>query len=169
LTPAAFNLPPWHVVLIHDTREAFWSVVEAGFRDRLERDRLARYLDRLEGFRPGVAIALIYEDRAVHPQLRDAWQITDEQATAFVQQGLGMLQLSIWLSLAAEGLATSLQHWDWLLQDRLAAFVGLPTDRFHLAAALPIGYPDEPPREVERTSLDRVVSLERVAVDVTGH
>lgn len=168
LTPAAFNLPPWHVVLISDTREAFWDVVEEGFRSNLEGDRLQRYLDRLEGFRPGVAIALIYEDRSVHPALRDAWQISDEQATSFVQQGLGMLQLSIWLSLTAEGLVTSLQHWDWLLEDRIATFAGLSTQRYRLAAAMPIGYADEPPRTVERTSLDRMVSLERVTLDLPG-
>src|SRR5262245_18377885 len=80
LTPAAFNLPPWRVVLIHEQREAFWEVVEAGFRDALEGERLRRYLDRVDGFRAGVAVALIYEDRAVHVQLRDAWQISDEQA-----------------------------------------------------------------------------------------
>jgi predicted oxidoreductase (fatty acid repression mutant protein) len=76
-----------------------------------------------------------------------------------------MLQLSIWLSLTAEGLATSLQHWDWLLEERIAAFTGLSTERFRLAAAMPIGYPDEPPRVIERTPLDRVVSLERATFD----
>jgi predicted oxidoreductase (fatty acid repression mutant protein) len=168
LTPAAFNLPPWHVVLISETRMAFWDVVEEGFRANLEGDRLQRYLDRLEGFRPGVAIALIYEDLAVRPALRDAWQVGDEQATSFVQQGLGMLQLSIWLALTAEGLVTSLQHWDWLLEDRIADFVGFPIERYRLTAAMPIGYADEPPRTVERTPLERVVSLERITLDLPG-
>src|SRR3954465_2092156 len=62
LTPAAFNLPPWHVVLVHESPYQFWQKVEAGFRERLDGERLARYLDRLAGFRPAVAIALIFED-----------------------------------------------------------------------------------------------------------
>jgi predicted oxidoreductase (fatty acid repression mutant protein) len=165
LTPAAFNQPPWHVVLIHELREAFWAVVERGFRDNLEGDRLKRYLDRLDGFRPGVAIALVFEDRSVRPLLRDGWQISDEQAGSFVQQGLGMLQLSIWLGLTADGLVTSLQHWDWLLEEQIARFVGLSRERYRLAAALPIGYPDEPPRELDRITVERVVSLERVTPD----
>src|SRR3954452_21321731 len=57
LTPSAFNLPSWHCVLIHAQRAAFWQTVEHGFRTRLEGDRLRRYLDRLEGFRNGVAVA----------------------------------------------------------------------------------------------------------------
>jgi predicted oxidoreductase (fatty acid repression mutant protein) len=168
LTPAAFNLPPWHVVLISETRAAFWEVVEEGFRANLEGDRLQRYLERLAGFRPGVAVALIFEDRAVHPDLRDAWRISDEQATAYVQQSLGMVQLTIWLSLTAEGLATSLQHWDWLLEDRIADFVGLSTERYRLAAAMPIGYADEPPRDIDRIPLDRIVSLERATVELAS-
>jgi predicted oxidoreductase (fatty acid repression mutant protein) len=167
LTPAAFNLPPWRVVLIHEEREAFWEVIEGGFRAALEGDRLQRYLDRLDGFRPGVAVALIYEDLAVQSQLRDAWQISDAQASSFVQQSLGMLQLSIWLSLTADGLVTSLQHWDWLLERQIAEFVGLPRERFRLSAALPIGYPDEPPRTVERVTVEQVVSWERVELDLS--
>jgi predicted oxidoreductase (fatty acid repression mutant protein) len=167
LTPAAFNLPPWRVVLIHEERDAFWTVIEEGFRAALEGDRLQRYLERLEGFRPGVAIALIYEDLAVQSHLRDAWQISDAQASSFVQQSLGMLQLSIWLSLTADGLVTSLQHWDWLLERQIAEFVGLPRERFRLSAALPIGYPDEPPRPVERVTVEQVVSWERVELGLS--
>lgn len=168
LTPAAFNLPPWHVVLVEQTLDAFWALVERGFREQLTDERLARYLDRLEGFRPAVAVALVYEDTAIAPRLRDAWQISPTQADAFVQQGLGMLQLALWLALTADGLVTSLQHWDWLLEDRIAAFVGIDRSRYRLAAAMPIGHADEPPRAVERIARDRVVSLERVTLDLAG-
>src|SRR3712207_4841011 len=59
LTPAAYNLPPWHVVLIPEERFAFWQLVEEAFLERLDGDRLQRYLDRLAGFRGGAAVALI--------------------------------------------------------------------------------------------------------------
>ncbi len=162
LTPAAYNLPPWHVVLIHEERSAFWQVVEQAFLERLEGDRLERYLDRLAGFRGGVAVALVYEDVSVRRQLAEAWQITLEQAGAFAEQGLGMVQLALWLALTAEGLVASLQHWDWLLEESLAAFVGLPMERFRLVAALPIGHADEEPRMTERMTVERVVSRDRV-------
>lgn len=161
LTPAAFNLPPWHVVLIHENRADFWDVVEAEFRERLSEDRLARYIERLNGFRPGVAVALVFEDVHVRPRLQESWQISEEQASAFVQQGIGMVQLAIWLSLTGDGLVTSLQHWDWLVEDRLAAFTGLPGDQFKLAAILPIGYAAEAPRPIERTPIDQALSFER--------
>jgi predicted oxidoreductase (fatty acid repression mutant protein) len=119
---------------------------------------LERYFNRIDGFRDGVAVALIFEDISVRGQLREAWQISDEQAWAFAEQGIGMVQLSLWLALTAEGLATSLQHWEWLIGDCLMDFSGLPRDRFRPVAMMPIGYPDEEPRPIERIALHRVLS-----------
>jgi predicted oxidoreductase (fatty acid repression mutant protein) len=161
LTPAAFNLPSWHCVVIHAERETFWHVVESGFRERLEGDRLLRYLDRLEGFRNGVAVALFFEDVPVRDDLIRAWSISSEQALAFAEQGVGMAQLSLWLALTAEGLVTSLQHWEWLLGDLLTEFAGVPPDRFRIVATMPIGYPDESPRPTEPIPVHRVVSHDR--------
>ena len=161
LTPAAFNVASTHVVFVHAERAAFWQAIEDGFRERLDGDRLERYLSRLDGFRPGVGAALVFEDTLARAALVEAWSITEAQALAFAEQGLGMVQLALWLALTAEGLVTSLQHWDWLVADRIAAFVNLPQDRFRLAAVLPMGYPDEEPRAVEPIALDRVVSRDR--------
>jgi hypothetical protein len=53
-----------------------------------------------------------------------------------------MVQLALWLAIvAAEGLAASLQHWDSLIEDRVAALLGMPTARFRLVATMPLGYP----------------------------
>ena len=164
LTPAAYALPSWHVVLVHEEIDALWNVVERAFRDRLEGDRLARYLDRLEGFRSGVAVALIYEDTQARSELKTAWQISDETARAFSEQGIGMVQLAIWLTLTEDGLSTSLQHWEWLLEDRLAEFLDIP-GRYRLTAAMPIGYADELPRQIERAPAYRVVSHDRFTGD----
>src|SRR5215204_6400802 len=91
LTPAAFNVASTHVVFVHAERAAFWRTVEEGFRERLDADpdRLERYISRLDGFRPGVGAALIFEDMDARSGLVDAWSITNEQALAFAEQGLG--------------------------------------------------------------------------------
>lgn len=146
-TPAAFGVTPWQIVVLHEQRDAFWDEVAAGFRQGLAADRLPRYLERLEGFRAGAAAILIYEDLAARPTLETNWGLAAETAHDFVQQGLGMVQLALWLVLTEAGLVTSLQHWDWLIQDRLAPLLDLPTDRFRLTAVLPVGAPAEPPRE----------------------
>ena len=151
-TPAAYNLPPWRVVLVQERRAALWTEIARGFREHLDGDRLARYLERLQGFASGVAVALIFEDRAVERELREERGAEAEVAYSFVHQALGMVQLALWLAITAEGLVTSLQHWDHLVGPRLAHFAGLPAERFRLVAIMPIGYADEAPRLVERAA-----------------
>ena len=95
------------------------------------------------------------------PHLRDAWQISESQAHAFVQQGIGMVQFAIWLALTNDELVTSLQHWEWLVEQRVAEFTSIPGERFKLTAVMPIGYAAEAPRVVERPAPERVISFER--------
>ena len=159
LTPAAYNLPPWRVVLVHERREELWAEIEAGFRERLDGERLARYLDRLEGFRQGVAVALIFVDGRVERALREKG-VGPETAQSFVQQALGMVQLSLWLALSADGLVASLQHWDDLIGARAARFAGLDGGAFGLVATMPIGYAAEEPRVIERAALAAVCAVD---------
>ncbi len=160
LVPAAYNRHAWHVVVVRERRAAFWTEVEVAFRDGLEGERLERYLGRLDGFRGGVGAILIYEDRPAVEEMRAATGIDVDQARAFTEQALGMVQLAIWLAAVAEGLATSLQHWEALIEDRAAAFLDLPRDRFRLTAVMPLGYPAEEPRPVTGSAVHRVISLE---------
>lgn len=160
LTPAAYNLPPWRVVLVHERREAFWAEVEEGFREALHGEQLERYLERLRGFAPGVAVALVFADNAVERELREGKGASAEVAASFVQQALGMVQFALWLVVTAEGMATSLQHWDHLVGARLARFAGLPEGEFTLVATMPIGYADEKPRVIERAAAEQVCAVD---------
>jgi len=161
LTPSAYNKPPWHVVIVRDERTAFWETIETSFRDGLSGDRLDRYLVRLDGFRAGVGAILVFEDRAALPELQRAWSLTEAQAHAFVQQGIGMVQLSIWLALTESGLVSSLQHWEWLAERQIGEFTGIPGEQYALAAVMPFGYPEEAPRVVERPAVEQIVSFDR--------
>lgn len=159
-TPAAFGVVPWQVVILREERETFWDEVEGGFRAGLNGERLDRYLGRLAGFRDGAAVILIYEDLSALPTLRVNWGLAEQTAQEFVQQGLGMVQLALWLVLTADGLVTSLQHWDWLIQDHLATLLDLPSDRYRLVATLPVGLPAEPPRDAPPVDSAQVVRID---------
>jgi predicted oxidoreductase (fatty acid repression mutant protein) len=159
-TPSAFGVTPWQVVILQEQRDAFWDEVAAAFRDGLDGDRLERYLGRLEGFRAGAGVILIYEDLAARPALHQNWGLSEQTAHDFVHQGLGMLQLGIWLVLTEDGLVTSLQHWDWLIQDRIAALLDLPTERYQLISVLPIGQPAEPARDTPPVDPSQVLRID---------
>lgn len=160
LTPAAYNLPPWRVVLVHERREAFWAEVERGFRETLEGDQLDRYLERVRGFAPAVAVALVFADKGVERELREERGAPAEVAASFVQQAMGMVQFAVWLAVTAEGMATSLQHWDHLIGPWLARFAGLNDTDCSLVATMPIGYADEEPRSIARAAAARVCAVD---------
>jgi uncharacterized protein len=160
LTPAAYNLPPWRVALVHERRDDLWAEIERGFCETLNGDRLERYLERLRGFREGVAVALIFADRRVERALREEKGASAEVAQGFVLQALGMVQLSLWLAITAEGLVTSLQHWDEWFGARAARFAGLTEDDFALIATMPIGYAAEEPKAVERAAAEQICAVD---------
>lgn len=163
LVPSAFNAPPWHAVIIHERRDAFWEIVEGTFRERLTGDRLDRYLARLDGFRSGTGAVLVFEDRDAVESLKASYRLPAETAEAYGQQAIGMVQLALWLAIVEQGLATSLQHWDALIEDAVVGFLELPAGRFRLTATMPFGYPDESPRDLARTAPDSVVSVDGFA------
>src|SRR6185503_20261092 len=111
-------------------------MVAGAVRDRLEGERRERYLARVDGFRSGVVTSLVYEDLIAREALQRAWAITADQARSYAEQGLGMVQLAIWLAATAEGLATSLQHLEWLIEERAAAFLGREPGRFRLVTTM---------------------------------
>jgi uncharacterized protein len=151
LTPSSYNLPPWRVVLVHERRQELWDEIELGFRETLSGEQLERYLNRLNGFRDGVAVALVFVDRDVERVLHEEKGLSPEVAQSFVLQALGMVQYGLWLTLTAEGLVASLQHWDHLVGPRLARFAGLPEETFGLVATIPIGYAAEDPPAIARS------------------
>lgn len=142
LTPSAFDAQPWRVAILHDWHDAFWDAIEQTIVQRLDGDRRDRYLARANAMRGGGMTLLIFEDVALAGP-RD--NLTQEEARDQASQSLGMLQLALWLTLTAHGLATSLQHWQWLMEDVALAFVGLSAEDFRLVTFMPVGSATEQP------------------------
>ena len=140
--PSAFDAQPWRVVILRERHESFWDQIELTIAQRLDGDRRDRYLARAEGMRDGGTTLLIFEDVVLAgPQDN----LTAGEARDQASQSLGMLQLALWLTLTAHGLVTSLQHWQWLMEDEALAFVGLPAEGFRLVTFMPVGCAMEPP------------------------
>jgi uncharacterized protein len=155
LVPSAFDAQPWRVVILHDRHDALWDMIERTITRRLDGDRRARYLARVDALRGGGMTLLVFEDVArAGPQDN----LTHEEARDQASQSVGMLQLALWLTLTAHGMATSLQHWQWLMEDVALTFVGLPAEGFRLVTFMPVGSATEPP--VTRATRRSRVSLE---------
>jgi uncharacterized protein len=146
LSPAAFDVPAWRVVVLRERRAEFWAMVDDAIDARLDGDRRQRYHERIDAIRASVAVALLYEDLEATRRLQVDWNIAAADATTFVDQGLGMVQMAIWLAAVGEGLASSIHHFEWLIEEAAATVTGIDRQRYRLRASMPIGYADETPR-----------------------
>ncbi len=155
--PSAFDAQPWRIIVLRERHAAFWDLIDELITRRLDGDRRDRYRARAEGMRSGGMTLLIFEDVALIDR-RD--NVTVDEARDQASQSLGMLQLTLWLTLSAHGLVTSLQHWEWLMDDVALAFVGLPDSGFRLVTFMPVGSAVESP--VPHPSRPSRVSLEDV-------
>jgi predicted oxidoreductase (fatty acid repression mutant protein) len=140
--PSAFNAQPWQIVALTERHGPFWDMMEETLRTRLEGDRRERYLRRVSEMRSGGMTLLIFEDLA-RSAPRDG--LSESETRDQAAQGLGMVQLALWLTITAHGLTTSLQHWHALIGDDCLAFVGLPQEMFRLVAFMPVGASGEDP------------------------
>lgn len=100
LTPSAFNSQPWRVVALRERNGAFWDLVEGTIGARLDGDRRERYLARAAGMRGGGMTLLVFEDLA-RAAPRDG--VLPAEARDQAAQGLGMLQLALWLVVRRTG------------------------------------------------------------------
>ena len=156
--PSAFDTQPWLVVVLQERNGAFWDCVTQTIIERLEGDRRDRYLARAAGMRDGGVTLLIFEDiRQTGP--RD--NVSVEESRDHASQSLGMLQFALWLMISAHGLSTSLQHWEFLIEDVACTFAGLSAENYRLVTFMPVGHPVEPaPARTDRVS--------RLAVERAG-
>lgn len=142
LIPSSFNTQPWHVLVLCERNTEFWDLVTETIEARLDGDRRDRYLGRARDLREGGMTLLIFEDLDLSGPNE---YISTAEAREYASQAFGMLQLSLWLILIAHGLATSLQHWHFLLGDVALTFASLPDEGYRLVAFMPVGYPAESP------------------------
>lgn len=162
LVPSAFNTQPWRVILLLDQHDAFWTHVNGAIQERLEDDRRERYLARSSAMRPGGITILIFEDLGASDSTVD---LTFDAQRDYASQSLGMLQLALWLTVTAHGLATSLQHWQEFMEDIALDLAGLSTGRFRLVTFMPVGRAIDPPQERQpgesRLSIDSWPGVDR--------
>ncbi len=158
LVPSAFDAQPWRVVVLLERHDEFWDGVVETIERRLEGERRDRYLARAAGMRAGGMTLLIFEDRALTGP-RD--NLSVDEARDQASQSQGMLQLALWLTISTHGLVTSLQHWQFLIEDVATAFVGLPAEGSRLVTFMPVGSPAGPPEA--RTPRPSRLSLEHVS------
>ncbi|MCJ8014852.1 nitroreductase family protein [Paenibacillus sp. KQZ6P-2] len=138
-TPSSFNSQSARVVvLLGEQHDKLWNLTEQTLKAIVPAENFAPTADKMAAFRSGYGTVLFFEDNAVIEGLQSQFESYKDNFPIWSLQSSGMLQLVIWTALEAEGLGASLQHYNPLIDQKVASEWNLPAS-WKLMAQMPFG------------------------------
>lgn len=156
-TPSSFNSQSTRVVvLLGEQHDKLWNVTENVLKAVVPADSFAPTAEKMTAFRAGYGTILFFEDYEVIEGLQASFPSYADNFPVWSHHTSAMHQLVIWTALEAEGLGASLQHYNPLIDQKVAAEWNIPAS-WKLIAQMPFGKPTVQPGEKEFKPLeDRV-------------
>lgn len=157
--PSAFNSQTTRVViLLGAEHQKLWDIAKEVLLDKVGAERFPEIETRLNGFAAGYGTLLFYEDQSVIHYLEENFASYKENFQPRSQQTSGMHQFAIWTMLEDAGLGVSLQHYNPLIDEKVAETRNINPD-WKLIAQMPFGNPVAEPGEKEFSPLDQRVLI----------
>ncbi|GAB2704123.1 nitroreductase family protein [Paenibacillus thermoaerophilus] len=146
-TPSAFNSQSARVVLLlNEHHDKLWNMTEETLRKIVPAENFEPTAQKMAAFRSGYGTVLFYEDQSVIQGLQEQFPLYKDNFPLWSNHSSGMLQFVVWTALEAEGYGASLQHYNPLIDERVAQEWNVPSN-WKLIAQLPFGKPTAPAGE----------------------
>jgi hypothetical protein len=157
--PTSFNMQSGRLIVLMDgEHEKFWDIVKETLRARVPAENFDATVQRLQGFRDGVGTILYFENQATIQSMQVNAPSYKEQFPFWSQQGSAMLQYAVWMSLEADGIGASLQHYNPIIDEEVKRIWDIPQE-WSLIAQMPFGEPNEQPGERTFLPFDEIVKF----------
>ena len=146
-SPSAFNSQSSRaVILFEQAHEQLWQIVLETLKDHVATDQFSVTADKLSSFAAGLGTVLFYEDQDTVQDLQQQYPAYADQFPIWSEQASGMAQLSVWTALAEDQIGASLQHYNPLIDQRVAEVFDIP-QHWKLRAQLVFGSIEQPPKK----------------------
>ncbi|KAL2064610.1 hypothetical protein VTL71DRAFT_3747 [Oculimacula yallundae] len=140
--PSSFNSQSTRVVLlVKEEHNKLWEITKGILQAIVPKEQWAGTEQKLNGFKAAYGTVLFYESRSVVSGMQEAFAAYADRFPGWATQSDAMHQFTIWTALEAEGLGASLQHYNPLIDQNVAATWGIDDD-WVLNAQLVFGKPD---------------------------
>lgn len=143
--PSAFNGQSTRLVLLmgeHHLR--LWEIVKQRLAEIVATENFERTREKIDScFAAGCGTILFYEDTRVVEQQKREYEIYASALDEYSSQTSAMHQLAVWTMLADMGFGASLQHYNPLIDYRVASEWQL-LEWWRLKAQMPFGEPLRP-------------------------
>ncbi|CAG9993815.1 hypothetical protein V2G26_020363 [Clonostachys chloroleuca] len=126
-TPSSFNAQSNRlVVLFGAEHDKLWDITSDSLKAIVPEDKWQPTADRLAGFKGAAGTVLFFEDEETVQGQQKAFALYADRFPGWAAQSLGMQQLALWAALENEGLGANLQHYNPIIDDKVAAQWSLP-------------------------------------------
>ncbi|MBE6831032.1 MAG: nitroreductase family protein [Ruminococcaceae bacterium] len=160
-TPSAFNSQSARtVVLFGKEHDKLWDTTMEILRSIVPAKNFASTEEKINSFRGGYGTVLYFEDQSIVTGLQEQFPLYKDNFPVWSLESSGMLQLVIWTALESSGYGASLQHYNPLIDEKVAAGWNIPKS-WKLLAQMPFGKPTASPDEKTFLPLEDRVKIYR--------
>ncbi|TCD47439.1 nitroreductase family protein [Chlorobium sp. N1] len=158
--PSTFNSQSARaVVLTLEPHRRLWDIVLDTLKGLVPEDAFRQTALKISGFRAGAGTVMFFEDQAVVRDLQERYPLYADKFPEFSLQSSGMAQFIVWTALSDEGCGASLQHYNPLIDEAVAAEWNLPSS-WRLISQLVFGSVREAPLQKSFSPIeDRVLVI----------
>ena len=138
-TPSAFNSQSSRlVVLFGEQHQQLWDITELKLREEVAYGDFSSSKQKMDSFRAAAGTVLFYEDTDVVKSMQEQFQLYADRFPVWAQQTSAMHQYALWTELSTLEVGASLQHYNPLIDEDVAAAFAIP-DNWELVAQMPFG------------------------------
>lgn len=138
-TPSAFNSQSSRlVVLFGEQHQQLWDITELKLREEVADGDFSSSKQKMDSFRAAAGTVLFYEDTDVVKSMQEQFQLYTDRFPVWAQQTSAMHQYALWTELSTLEVGASLQHYNPLIDEDVAAAFAIP-DNWELVAQMPFG------------------------------
>lgn len=152
-TPSSFHSQSSRaVLLLGDNHKTLWEIVMQTLKDIVPSGAFAATESKINSFAAAYGTILYFEDQDVVKGLQESFPAYKDNFPLWSNQSSGMLQANIWTALTMEGLGVSLQHYNPIIDVKVAQIFDIPAS-WKLIAQMPFGVAVSEPKELEYKDL----------------
>ncbi|MHC5269823.1 nitroreductase family protein [Enterococcus sp. LJL98] len=138
-SPSAFNSQTSRVViLMGDAHQKLWNIVENTLKPLTPAEAFPNTQEKLASFAAGKGTILFFEDTDVVKSLQEQFALYADNFPIWSDHSTGIAQHSVWVALAEANIGASLQHYNPIIDDEVAATWNIPAS-WKLTAQMPFG------------------------------
>jgi uncharacterized protein len=134
VTQAVLNVPSsWNsqsnrvVVLFGEEHHKFWDITTDTLKAIVPDAQWQPTADKMAMFRGAAGTIMLFDDQAVVEHMQSAFPTYAHKFPGWADDSSAMLQFTLWVALEAEGLGANLQHYNPIVDAKVAETWKLPS------------------------------------------